>query len=85
MYEADPRAGVNRVYTKQREGRLSWERWKVVPVCVGRQKNCLNTAGKASEQKGYYAYTYDLARAFWDSQQEEGRVGGVEWTNSRQI
>ena len=32
MYEADPRAGVNRVYTKQREGRLSWERWKVAPV-----------------------------------------------------
>ena len=67
MYEADPRAGVNRVYTKQREGRLSWERWKVVPVCVGREKNCLNTAETASEQKGYYAYTYDLALAFWDS------------------
>ena len=32
MYEADPRAGVNRVYTKRREGRLSLERWKVVPV-----------------------------------------------------
>ena len=32
MYEAYPRAGVNRVYTKRREGRLSWERWKVVPV-----------------------------------------------------
>ena len=62
MYEADPRAGVNRVYTKQREGRLSWERWKVLPVWGERK-----TAETASEQKGYYAYTYDLALAFWDS------------------
>ena len=38
MYEADPRAGVNRVYTKQREGRLSWERWQVVQPVWGDRK-----------------------------------------------